>query len=73
MKNSALAMMLALPTMTPAQAIDGSVSLTSEPINLLFRVDNIRDKIYAASGFSDRSGYFLGIPQSAFVEARYSF
>lgn len=57
----------------PYFVFDGSISWTRGPINLLFRIDNILDKTYAASGFSDRSGHFPGDPRSAFVEARYSF
>ena len=57
----------------PYFIFDGSITWARGPINLLLRVDNIFDKTYAASGFTDRSGHFPGDPRSAFVEARYSF
>ena len=45
-------------------------SLISErgPWSALLRVNNLLDKTYAASGFSDRTGHFPGAPREAFVE-----
>jgi iron complex outermembrane receptor protein len=40
---------------------------------LLLRVDNIFDKVYAASGFSAQSGHFPGEPRTFLAELRFGF
>ncbi|HEV7233139.1 MAG TPA: TonB-dependent receptor, partial [Sphingorhabdus sp.] len=60
-------------TVKPYFIADGSITWTSGPFNILLRVDNIFDKTYAASGFTDRTGHFPGEPRSAFVELGYRF
>jgi iron complex outermembrane receptor protein len=60
-------------TVKPYMVFDGSITWEDGPVKLLLRVDNIFDKVYAASGFIDRTGHFPGEPRSAFIEARYGF
>lgn len=57
----------------PYMVFDASLIWERGPYRALLRVDNIFDKTYAASGFSDRSGHFPGEPRSAFVELSYKF
>ena len=57
----------------PYFVFDSSVSWERGPLQVRLRVDNLFDKTYAASGFSDRAGHFPGRPRSAFVEAGYRF
>jgi iron complex outermembrane receptor protein len=57
----------------PYFVFDASATLVRGPWNLLVRVDNLFDRVYAASGFIDRAGHFPGEPRSLFVEASYRF
>lgn len=57
----------------PYFVFDASVSWNRGPFEVRLRVDNLFDKTYAASGFSDRGGHFPGEPRSAFIEAGYRF
>ena len=36
-------------------------------------VKNLFDKVYAASGFSERTGHFPGEPRRVYVQAAYAF
>ncbi len=60
-------------TVRPYMIFDGSLIYEKGPIRAMFRVENILDKTYAASGFLVRSGHYPGRPRSAFVELRYLF
>lgn len=56
----------------PYVIFDASVIQQLTPrLSLLLRVDNIFDKIYAASGFIARSGHFPGEPRTVFAELRW--
>jgi len=57
----------------PYLVFDGSVTWTRGPWEVRARVDNIFDKVYAASGFSRSSGHFPGEPRTAFLEVRHNF
>ena len=52
----------------PYTVFDASMIYETEDWKLLVRVDNIFDKTYAASGFTDRIGHFPGAPRSVFAE-----
>jgi iron complex outermembrane recepter protein len=39
----------------------------------MLRVDNMFDKVYAASGFSAQSGHFPGEPRTFLAELRFQF
>lgn len=57
----------------PYIVFDGSIILTRGPWKFLLRVDNILDKTYAASGFTDRTGHFPGRPRAGFLEVTRNF
>jgi len=57
----------------PYMIFDASVTFVRGPVEVRARVDNLFDKVYAASGFNDRGGHFPGEPRSAFVELGYRF
>ncbi len=52
----------------PYTVFDASVIYDFGSWRALLRVDNLFDKTYAASGFSERTGHFPGEPQSIFLE-----
>lgn len=52
---------------------DASVIFEPGPVKILLRVDNLLDKTYARSGFSERTGHFPGTPRSIFVEVSKSW
>jgi iron complex outermembrane recepter protein len=52
---------------------DASLMYERDAWSALLRVDNLFDKVYAASGFIRRTGHFPGEPRSAFAELRYRF
>lgn len=47
---------------------DATVIYSPGPFELLLRVDNLFDEVYAESGFIDRTGHFPGAPRAVFVE-----
>ena len=47
---------------------DASIIWSPGPVEVLLRVDNIFDKVYAESGFISRTGHFPGEPRTVFVE-----
>ena len=47
--------------------------LDPERSELLLRVDNLFDTVYAASGFSAQSGHFPGEPRTFLTELRLRF
>ena len=49
-------------------AFDASLIYENDDWKLLFRVDNLFDKTYASSGFTDRIGHFPGAPRAVFME-----
>ncbi|MEW9855590.1 TonB-dependent siderophore receptor [Novosphingobium sp. M1R2S20] len=57
----------------PYTIFDASLTKGFGFAELLLRVDNIFDKVYAASGFSDRSGHFPGEPRTFLAELRFGF
>ncbi len=52
----------------PYFVLDASIIYTTGPWRALLRIDNLTDEVYAASGFTDRTGHFPGEPRSVFVE-----
>ncbi|MBB4857983.1 iron complex outermembrane receptor protein [Novosphingobium chloroacetimidivorans] len=57
----------------PYTIFDASVTKGLGFAELLLRVDNIFDKVYAASGFSAQSGHFPGEPRTFLAEMRFGF
>lgn len=57
----------------PYMIFDASLMWERGPWHVLVRVDNIFDKTYASSGFTDRTGHFPGDPRSGFIEVSYRF
>ncbi len=47
---------------------DASIIWNPGPFDVLLRVDNIFDTVYAESGFLSRTGHFPGHPRSIFLE-----
>ncbi|MEM1132121.1 MAG: TonB-dependent siderophore receptor [Pseudomonadota bacterium] len=47
---------------------DASIIWSPGPVEVLFRIDNIFDETFAASGFLERTGHFPGQPRTVFVE-----
>ncbi|MEM1197469.1 MAG: TonB-dependent siderophore receptor [Pseudomonadota bacterium] len=47
---------------------DASIIWNPGPVEVLLRVDNIFDKVYAESGFLERTGHFPGAPRTVFAE-----
>lgn len=57
----------------PYTTFDASITKSLGFAELLLRVDNIFDKVYAASGFSAQSGHFPGEPRTLLAELRFGF
>ncbi|WP_420144060.1 TonB-dependent siderophore receptor [Sphingobium sp.] len=57
----------------PYTIFDASVTKGLGFAELMLRVDNIFDKVYAASGFSAQSGHFPGEPRTFLAELRFKF
>jgi iron complex outermembrane receptor protein len=57
----------------PYTIFDASIITTFDFAEVMLRVENIFDEIYAASGFGLRNGSFPGEPRTAFVEIRRKF
>ncbi len=57
----------------PYTIFDASLTKQLGFAELLLRVDNIFDRVYAASGFSAQSGHFPGEPRTFFAELRTRF
>jgi iron complex outermembrane receptor protein len=51
---------------------DGSWSTSWDDLTMQVNVNNIFDKEYFISGFSERSGNFPGAPREVVVQLRYS-
>lgn len=47
---------------------DASIIWTPGPVEVLLRIDNMFDKVYAESGFIARTGHFPGAPRTVFAE-----
>ncbi|MBH0113198.1 TonB-dependent receptor [Novosphingobium sp. YJ-S2-02] len=60
-------------TVKPYTIFDASITKSLGFAELLLRADNIFDKVYAASGFSNRSGHFPGSPRTFLAELRVRF
>jgi iron complex outermembrane receptor protein len=60
-------------TVKPYTIFDASITKGLGFAELLLRVDNIFDKVYAASGFSAQSGHFPGEPRTFLAELRFKF
>ncbi|MEH3041083.1 MAG: TonB-dependent receptor [Sphingomonas paucimobilis] len=57
----------------PYTIFDASITRQLAFAELMLRIDNIFDKVYAASGFSAQSGHFPGEPRTVFAELRAKF
>lgn len=57
----------------PYTIFDASITKGLGFAELMLRADNIFDKVYAASGFSARSGHFPGEPRTFLAELRFGF
>lgn len=57
----------------PYTTFDASITKGLGFAELLLRVDNIFDTVYAASGFSAQSGHFPGEPRTFLAELRFRF
>ena len=57
----------------PYTIFDASITKGLGFAEVLLRVDNIFDKVYAASGFSAQSGHFPGEPRTFLAELRFKF
>jgi iron complex outermembrane receptor protein len=57
----------------PYTIFDASITKGLGFAELMLRVDNIFDKVYAASGFSAQSGHFPGEPRTFLAELRFKF
>ncbi|MFM2373042.1 MAG: hypothetical protein RIS85_2764 [Pseudomonadota bacterium] len=60
-------------TVKPYTIFDASITKGLGFAELLLKVDNIFDKVYAASGFSAQSGHFPGEPRTFLAELRFRF
>ncbi|MHA6720408.1 TonB-dependent siderophore receptor [Sphingomonas sp. RS6] len=60
-------------TVKPYTIFDASITKQLGFAELLLRVDNIFDEVYAASGFSASSGHFPGEPRTFLTELRMRF
>lgn len=60
-------------TVKPYTVFDASITKGLGFAELMLRVDNIFDKVYAASGFSAQSGHFPGEPRTFLAELRFKF
>ncbi|KQM86928.1 TonB-dependent receptor [Sphingomonas sp. Leaf23] len=57
----------------PYAIFDASITKSLGFAELMLRVDNLLDKVYAASGFTKQSGHFPGEPRTIFAELRATF
>lgn len=57
----------------PYTIFDASIITTFDFAEIMLRVENIFDEVYAASGFGLRNGSFPGDPRTGFVEIRKKF
>ncbi|MCY1671358.1 TonB-dependent receptor [Novosphingobium sp. SL115] len=60
-------------TVKPYTIFDASITKGLGFAEILLKVDNIFDKVYAASGFSAQSGHFPGEPRTFLAELRFQF
>jgi len=60
-------------TVKPYTTFDASITKGLGFAELLLRVDNIFDTVYAASGFTAQSGHFPGEPRTVLAELRFRF
>ncbi|MCW2390082.1 iron complex outermembrane receptor protein [Sphingobium sp. B11D3B] len=60
-------------TVKPYTIFDASITKGLGFAEVLLRVDNIFDTVYAASGFSAQSGHFPGEPRTFLAELRFKF
>ncbi|WP_052027786.1 TonB-dependent siderophore receptor [Sphingobium sp. ba1] len=60
-------------TVKPYTIFDASITKGLGFAELMLRVDNMFDKVYAASGFSAQSGHFPGEPRTFLAELRFQF
>lgn len=60
-------------TVKPYTIFDASITKGLGFAELMLRVDNIFNKVYAASGFSAQSGHFPGEPRTFLAELRFKF
>jgi iron complex outermembrane receptor protein len=60
-------------TVKPYTVFDASITKGLGFAELLLRVDNLFDTVYAASGFSAQSGHFPGEPRTFLTELRLRF
>ena len=58
-------------TVQPYTIFDASITKGLGVAELMLRVDNIFDRVYAASGFTAQSGHFPGAPRTMFAELRF--
>ncbi|WP_294325375.1 TonB-dependent receptor [uncultured Sphingomonas sp.] len=64
---------LAGQTVRPYTIFDASITQQLGFAELMLRVDNLFDTVYAASGFSAQTGHFPGDPRTVFAELRAKF
>lgn len=64
---------LAGQTVRPYTIFDASITHGLGFAELMLRVDNLFDTVYAASGFSAQTGHFPGEPRTVFAELRAKF
>lgn len=57
----------------PYTIFDASITKSLGFAELMLRVDNIFDRVYAASGFTAQSGHFPGEPRTVLAELRATF
>ncbi len=60
-------------TVRPYAIFDASITKSLGVAELMLRVDNLFDKVYAASGFTRQTGHFPGEPRTVFAELRARF
>ena len=60
-------------TVKPYTILDASITQRLGVAELMLRVDNLFDRVYAASGFSAQSGHFPGTPRTVLAELRFGF
>lgn len=60
-------------TVKPYTIFDASITKDLGFAELLLRVDNVFDRVYAASGFTAMSGQFPGEPRTVLTELRFKF
>ncbi|MCP5939785.1 TonB-dependent receptor, partial [Klebsiella pneumoniae] len=57
----------------PYTIFDASITRQLGFAELMLRVDNLFDTVYAASGFTAQTGHFPGDPRTVFAELRARF